>query len=98
MRRLLLTTVAVTGFSIGIAMSGSPALAQRGLPVCLHSKDDLVECRFTSMAQCMVTANGIGADCLPNPAYARGPSYGGAPYDDAPPPRRRVRGGNPDQY
>jgi hypothetical protein len=83
MRTVLLAAVAVTGFGLGLAASATPAQAGQ-FPICLHWKGDFVECRYSSMAQCMASASGIGADCLPNPAYA---GY----YVEEPAPPRRVR-------
>ena len=78
----------------GGALGAMPAAAQPAVyPICLHWRDDLVSCRFVSMAQCNASASGIGATCLYNPAYpfgARGIAGPAAdPFDDGPPPPRR---------
>ena len=40
-------------------------------PVCIrpHADDDL-DCHFTSLAQCALTASGRNAECVTNPYYA----------------------------
>jgi Protein of unknown function (DUF3551) len=74
MRMVLLAATAVAGFAVGVTASAAPAQAQAQLmPICMHWKNDIVECRYTSMSQCMATASGIGGDCLPNPAYFQNP-------------------------
>jgi hypothetical protein len=69
MKKVLLAAIAVAGFAAGIAVT-APSPAQAGqMPVCMHQRDISPDCRYTSMAQCMATAAGIGGDCLANPAY-----------------------------
>lgn len=94
----MMVRTAVAAATLGLAFVATPASAQsRVYPICLHWRDDLVSCRFVSMAQCNASASGIGATCLYNPAYPFGPRgvEGPAavdPFDDgAPPPRRHRR-------
>jgi Protein of unknown function (DUF3551) len=67
---LVLTTVAV--------LKAAPAAAQTygsEYPVCLQTygdKGDYIECRYTSLAQCALSASGRSAECNINPYY-RGP-------------------------
>ncbi|MEW6639868.1 MAG: DUF3551 domain-containing protein [Pseudomonadota bacterium] len=89
---------ALAAATLGIAFIGTPALAQsRVYPICLHWRDDLVSCRFVSLAQCNASASGIGATCLYNPAYPfgargiEGPMAADPLDDGAPPPRRHRR-------
>jgi len=74
----ILTTVTV--------LTAGPALAQTyggDYPVCLqHYRwgGSDIECSFTSLAQCAMTASGLAATCLTNPFHAnaqvpRGPTY-----------------------
>ncbi|MGO4715672.1 DUF3551 domain-containing protein [Bradyrhizobium sp. 2TAF24] len=83
--------------AFGLAFAAMPASAQSQIfPICLHWRDDLVSCRFVSLAQCNASASGIGATCLYNPAYPFGAHGVADPAadardDGAPPPRRRHR-------
>ena len=62
-------------FGIAMTFSVLPAVAQTyapGYPVCLQAytiDGEHIECAFTSMAQCRVSAAGRGATCLANPYY-----------------------------
>jgi hypothetical protein len=60
--------------SIGLAVSGTlPArAADRQYPVCLHIYGPITydECRYTSLAQCALSAVGGSAQCMINPFYA----------------------------
>jgi len=90
MRRILLAALAATGLGSTGALLGAPgtAAAETVYPICLHWRATAPDCRFASMAQCMASASGIGADCLYNPAYAfaRGPGY-----DEPVSPQRRAK-------
>ncbi len=77
-----------TALAIGAAIA--PAQAQTygfSYPVCLQVYGPLnyYECRYTSLAQCNVSAAGRSAQCILNP-------YAANAYDDRP-VRRRVRRG-----
>ena len=57
-----------------VSMAG-PAAAQTyapGYPVCLHvwGPANYYECRYTSLAQCNVSASGRAAQCVLNPYVA----------------------------
>jgi hypothetical protein len=57
-----------------VSMAG-PAAAQTyapGYPVCLHVYGPLTyyECRYTSLAECNVSASGRAAQCVVNPYFA----------------------------
>jgi Protein of unknown function (DUF3551) len=75
--RLLVPAIVV----IGALLASRPASAQTydpSYPVCMHVygvlQGDRIECSFTTLAQCAVTASGLPATCLINPNYvdARG--------------------------
>ena len=57
-------------------LTSAPAPAQTyggHYPVCLqHYRwgGSDIECAYTSLAQCVATASGLGAQCLPNPYFA----------------------------
>jgi hypothetical protein len=75
--------------AIGTVSIAGPAAAQTyapGYPVCLHVYGPITyyECRYTSLAQCSVSASGRPAQCMSNPYVASA--------DDGPPtPRYRHR-------
>ena len=58
------------------ALTATPAPAQTysgNYPVCLHHYrwgGSYIECSFTSLAQCAMTASGLSAACVLNPYYA----------------------------
>ncbi|SHL95582.1 Protein of unknown function [Bradyrhizobium lablabi] len=58
-------------------------------PVCLHvyGKATYYECRYTSLAQCNLSASGRAAQCLVNPYFA---SAYQEPYGRYPKRHRRV--------
>ncbi|HLZ04845.1 MAG TPA: DUF3551 domain-containing protein [Bradyrhizobium sp.] len=61
--------------ALGTAFTGTPAAAQTyapGYPVCLHvyGRVGYFDCRYTSIAQCKMSASGISADCEVNPYSA----------------------------
>ena len=74
----ILTTVTI--------LTAAPTLAQtysRDYPVCLQAygpKGDYIECGYTSLAQCALSASGRAAQCIINPYFASarmpaGPHY-----------------------
>jgi hypothetical protein len=70
MRHLALAILA----SATVSMAG-PAAAQTyapGYPVCLHVYGPITyyECRYTSLAQCSLSASGRPAQCVVNPYFA----------------------------
>lgn len=68
--------------AIGTVSVAGPAAAQTydpDYPVCLqvYGPDPYMECRYTSIAECAMTASGRAAQCLVNPYFANalvGPS------------------------
>jgi hypothetical protein len=71
MRILILAILA-----IATAAVAEPARAQTydpNFPVCLHVYSrggSYYECRYTSLAQCNLSASGRAAQCLTNPYFA----------------------------
>jgi hypothetical protein len=71
MRILVLAILAVA-----TALGAGPARAQTydpDYPVCLHVYQrggSYYECRYTSLAQCNLSASGRAAQCLVNPYFA----------------------------
>lgn len=52
-------------------------------PVCLHVYDlgaNYIECAYTSLAQCAMTASGRAAECIVNPYFASAQERGAPPY------------------
>jgi hypothetical protein len=82
-------SLALAILAIGTVSAAGPAAAQTyapGYPVCLHVYGPVTyyECRYTSLAQCRVSASGRPAQCVSNPYVASA--------DDGPPgPRYRHR-------
>jgi hypothetical protein len=62
--------------ALGAICGAAPAMAQTydpNYPVCLQvysPSGGYISCRYTSIAQCNVTASGRGARCYANPYYA----------------------------
>jgi hypothetical protein len=60
---------------LGAICTSAPAIAQTydpNYPVCLQiysPSGGYISCRYTSIAQCNVTASGRGARCYANPYY-----------------------------
>jgi len=83
--------------AIAAAFAAFPARAQTyspDYPVCLHvyGKVSYIECAYTSMAQCNLSASGRGAQCVVNPYFAyAAPPDGGYPYSYAPHHRHHHR-------
>jgi len=70
MRNLTLAILAIATVSVA-----GPAPAQTyapGYPVCLHVYGPVIyyECRYTSLAQCNLSASGRAAQCVVNPYFA----------------------------
>ncbi len=75
-----------------ILAAAAPGLAQTydpNYPVCLQVyglDGGYIECRYTSLAQCALSASGRSAQCLVNPFFSRpsavppGPGYGRRAY------------------
>ena len=74
----------LAGFIVTIAalLAASPARAQTydpSYPVCLQVYDaegGYISCGYTSMAQCQLSASGLGAQCIVNPYFAGAPARG----------------------
>ena len=69
MRNLALAILAT-----GTIAAAAPAAAQTyapDYPVCLHvyGPGTYYECRYTSQAQCNLSASGRSAQCVPNPYF-----------------------------
>ena len=69
MRMLASATLAIAAFAANV-----PAQAQTydpSYPVCMHvvGRINYYDCRFTSLAQCNVSAGGRAAQCEVNPYY-----------------------------
>jgi hypothetical protein len=67
--------LALAILAIGAASVIAPARAQTydpNYPVCLHvyGPNTYYECRYTSLAQCNVSASGRAAQCDVNPYFA----------------------------
>jgi hypothetical protein len=67
--------LALAILAIGVASVIAPARAQTydpNYPVCLHvyGPNTYYECRYTSLAQCNVSASGRAAQCIINPYFA----------------------------
>jgi hypothetical protein len=80
MRILALAILATATVSIA-----GPAGAQTyapGYPVCLHvyGPATYYECRYTSLAQCSLSASGRAAQCISNPYLASAEEPMGRPY------------------
>lgn len=60
----------------GAFLAATPAAAQTydpNFPVCLHVfgvQGVFIECSYTSLGQCALTASGRAAQCIVNPLYA----------------------------
>lgn len=70
MRLLILASLAAAA-----SFAASPAPAQTydpSYPVCLHVYGRIAyyECRYTSLAQCKLSASGRSAQCINNPYFA----------------------------
>jgi hypothetical protein len=61
---------------IATVLAAAPARAQTynpDYPVCLHAfgeKAGYIECGYTSLAQCALSASGRAAQCIINPYFA----------------------------
>ena len=67
--------LALAILAIGAASAAAPAQAQTydpNYPVCLHvwGPANYYECRYTSLAQCNLSASGRAAQCVLNPYVA----------------------------
>ena len=62
--------------TIAMVLTAAPARAQTygpDYPVCLHlygDEEGFIECGYTSLAQCAMSASGLGAECMINPYFA----------------------------
>jgi hypothetical protein len=68
--------LALAILTIATASAAPSARAQTydpAYPVCLQTygdKGDYIQCAYTSLAQCNMSASGRGAQCVVNPYYA----------------------------
>ena len=81
MRNLILAVAAVAGVS---ALASGSAAARSAYPYCMTSQAFGTDCSYPSYEACQATANGLGYDCIANPAAA----YDTRPYGE---PRRSWR-------
>jgi Protein of unknown function (DUF3551) len=75
-REIPMRILALSILALGAISAAEPAKAQTydpSYPVCLHVNGPVsyYECRYTSMAQCAMSASGRSAQCLPNPYIAQ---------------------------
>lgn len=83
-REVLMRVLALAILTIVTVWAAGPVRAQTynpNYPVCLHVYDlgaNYIECAYTSLAQCAMTASGRAAECIVNPYFARAR---GAPPD-----------------
>jgi hypothetical protein len=69
--------LALAILTIATASAAPSARAQMydpAYPVCLQTygdKGDYIQCAYTSLAQCNMSASGRGGECVVNPYYAR---------------------------
>lgn len=64
----ILTTITILTAGPTLAQTFSP-----GYPVCLQvyaPRGDYIECAYTSLAQCALSASGRAAQCMINPNFA----------------------------
>ena len=80
----ILTVLAV--LAVLAVVAAAPAEAQTynpRYPVCLQTYTiggGIIDCRYFSLEQCNVSAEGRGGSCFNNPYFAGAPSAGGSPY------------------
>ncbi len=81
MRAFILAGIAAASFAGFSALGTTPASAQMyppDVPVCLQvfGRGSYTECRYSSIAQCQMTASGRAAQCIENPYFVgrQGPS------------------------
>jgi hypothetical protein len=77
--------LALAVLAIGTIAAAGPAAAQTyapNYPVCLHVYGPLTyyECRYTSLAQCNLSASGRPAQCVLNPYFASAEEPTGRSY------------------
>jgi uncharacterized protein DUF3551 len=72
--------------TIATVLAAAPARAQTyspDYPVCLHAfgeKAGYIECGYTSLAQCALSASGRAAQCIINPYFASAQMPAGPHY------------------
>jgi hypothetical protein len=75
-REILMRIPALAILATVTVLMAAPSMAQTyspDYPVCLQAygdKGDYIECRYTSLAQCAMSASGRSAQCIINPYYA----------------------------
>jgi hypothetical protein len=83
MRTIAGSAIFVIGFS---ALTAAPVQAQTydpNYPVCLQTygiDGNVIECGYTSLAQCAQSASGRAAQCITNPYFAGAPGPAGPKY------------------
>ena len=72
MRTALLTIAAAIGLAGAATTTASAQTYNPAYPVCLQKFGPVsfIDCRYDAIAQCQVSASGIGATCLVNPFFA----------------------------
>jgi Protein of unknown function (DUF3551) len=74
LKDVLMTALAMPVIAI-IVLAALPAQAQTydpNYPVCIQTygrEGNYIDCRYTSMAQCRLSASGRAAQCLTNPYF-----------------------------
>ncbi len=73
-----------------LAIGATPTMA-RDYPWCAKTPDNggNPQCNFSTFQQCLATINGLGGDCIQNPAMGYGQGYGQG-YDQGAGPRKRT--------
>lgn len=84
---IIALALAASGGLVALGLGAIPARAEINYPVCLrvYGSPTYSECRYTSIAQCKMSASGRSADCYVDPFYTPNPS--------PPPPARSRRSG-----
>lgn len=78
MRHLALALLTATGLALAFSASALAQTYDPDYPVCLQAygpNANFIECAYTSLAQCNMSASGRSAQCYPNPYFA----YEGTP-------------------
>ncbi|MBU6458879.1 MAG: DUF3551 domain-containing protein [Bradyrhizobium sp.] len=72
MRSAALATLIPVLATIAVAVPAQAQTYDPAFPVCLHvfGRTNYIECRYTSLRQCAITASGRSAQCVVNPYFA----------------------------
>jgi Protein of unknown function (DUF3551) len=78
-REVLMRILTLTALTIATVWAAEPVQAQTydpDYPVCLNVHDlggSYIECAYTSLEQCAMSASGRAAECVVNPYFAAAP-------------------------